>query len=161
MASSDSMSHTICLDLNDLTAQIAMALDDTAALIYWHHKLFKFDWLRASDQHLYKDELRNLKGMIKTGVLIGVKAGESLSIQEKTLYPLEIELKNVECYAYMLIRRRGLLEDAENTPYLFVSQSARENAMTFLSDALREKRKQGGGRRGGRKAAGGVGGEGG
>ena len=133
------MSRELHLDLNDLTAQIETALNDNAALIYWNHHVLKFNWMRASDRELYHSELRNLKKMIKNRMIINFKAGESFSIQERTFYPLEIELRDVKCHAYMMIRRRGLFDDADNTPYLFLSQSSRDKAMTVLTNELERR----------------------
>ena len=134
------MSLQLFLDLNDLTEQVATALNDNASLIYWHHSIGKFDWMRASDRDVYHSELRNLKKMMKTNTIINFNAGESISIEGRTLYPLEIELRDVKCHAYMLIRRRGLFDDADVTPYLFVSQKSRDDAMTVLTNELQRRR---------------------
>ena len=96
--------------------------------------------MRTSDRDVYHSELRNLKKMIKTDTIINVNAGESFPIEGRTLYPLEIELRDVKCHAYMLIRRRGLFDDADNTPYLFVSQRSRDNAVTVLTNELERRR---------------------
>ena len=96
--------------------------------------------MRASDRDVYHTELRNLKKMIKTNTIINFNAGESISIEGRTLYPLEIELRDVKCHAYMLIRRRGLFDDADVTPYLFVSQKSRDDAMTVLTNELQRRR---------------------
>ena len=130
------MSRQLFLNLNDLTTQIATALNDNASLIYWHHRVEQFSWMRTSDRDVYRSKLRNLKNMIKTDIIINVNAGESFPIEGRTLYPLEIELRDVKCHAYMLIRRRGRLDDADVTPYLFVSQKSRDDAMTFLTNEL-------------------------
>ena len=116
------MSRQLFLNLNDLTAQVATALNDNASLIYWHHSVGKFNWMRASDRDVYHSELQHLKRMINTRIIINVKAGELFSIEGRTLYPLEIELRDIKCHAYMLIRRWGRFDDADVTPYLFVSQ---------------------------------------
>ena len=133
------MSRQLFLNLNDLTTQIATALNDNASLIYWHHSSGQFSWMRTSDRDVYHSELRNLKKMIKTDTIINVNAGESFPIEGRTLYPLEIELRDVKCHAYMLIRRRGQLDDADVTPYLFVSQKSRDDAMTFLTNELQRR----------------------
>ena len=133
------MSRQLFLNLNDLTTQVATALNDNASLIYWHHSVGQFSWMRASDRNVYHSERRNLKKMIKTDTIINVNAGESFPIEGRTLYPLEIELRDVKCHAYMLIRRRGRLDDADVTPYLFVSQKSRDDAMTFLTNELQRR----------------------
>ena len=134
------MSRQLFLNLNDLTTQVATALNDNASLIYWHHSSGQFSWMRTSDRDVYHSELRNLKKMIKTDTIINVNAGESFPIEGRTLYPLEIELRDVKCHAYMLIRYHGLFENADSTPYLFVTQSARDTTMTFLTNALEQRR---------------------
>ena len=121
------------LRLDNLEAQIALALSDNAALIYWQHQLGHFSWLRASDKTSYHGELKNLRQCVKNGSIVGVRAGGSLRVKDKTLYPMEVEFCGRECHAYMLICRRGLLEDAISTPYLFVSLASRDKAVTYLS----------------------------
>ena len=71
--------------------------------------------------------------------IVNVKAGESFQVLDKTLYPMELEFQGRECYAYMMIRRRGLMDDAVKTPYLFVSQSSRDNAVAYLNKAAKKE----------------------
>ena len=39
----------------------------------------------------------------------------------------------------MMIRRRGLMDDAVKTPYLFVSQSSRDNAVAYLNKSAKKE----------------------
>ena len=132
------MSHEF-FRLEDLDAQIVTALNDDAAVIYWQHSFFNFDWLRASDQSKYHEALKNLQRGVRKEAIVNVKAGESFQVQDKTLYPMELEFRGRECYAYMMIRRRGLMDDAVKTPYLFVSQSSRDKAVAYLNKALNKE----------------------
>ena len=132
------MSHEF-LRLEDLDAEIVTALNDDAAVIYWQHSFFKFDWLRASDQSKYHEALKNLQRGVRKEAIVNVKAGESFQVQDKTLYPMELEFRGRECYAYMMIRRRGLMDDAVKTPYLFVSQSSRDKAVAYLNKAPKKR----------------------
>ena len=132
------MSHEF-LRLEDLDAEIVTALNDDASVIYWQHSFFKFDWLRASDKSKYHEALKNLQRGVRKEAIVNVKAGESFQVQDKTLYPMELEFRGRECYAYMMIRRRGLMDDAVKTPYLFVSQSSRDNAVAYLNKAAKKE----------------------
>ena len=132
------MSHEF-LRLEDLDAEIVTALNDDASVIYWQHSFFKFDWLRASDKSKYHEALKNLQRGVRKEAIVNVKAGESFQVQDKTLYPMELEFRGRECYAYMMIRRRGLMDDAVKTPYLFVSQSSCDNAVAYLNKATKKE----------------------
>ena len=121
------------LGLDDLIAQIVTALNDDAAVIYWQHSFFKFDWLRATDRSTYQEALRKLGSGVENGAIVSVKAGETFQVENKALYPMELECRGMECHAYMLIRRRGLLDDSSKTPYLFVSPSNRDKAVSYLN----------------------------
>ena len=121
------------LRLEDLDAQIVAALNDDSTVIYWQHSFFKFDWLRANDQSNYQEALRNLQRGVRNDDIVCVKPGESLQVQDKKLYPMELEFQGRECYAYMMICRRGLMDDAVKTPYLFVSQTSRDKAVAYLN----------------------------
>ena len=127
------------LRLKDLITQIVTALNDDAAVIYWQHSFFKFDWLQATDQLAYQEALQNLQRGVRNEEILSVKAGESFQVQDKTLYPMELEFRGRECHAYMMIRRRGLMDDAVKTPYLFVSQSSRDNAVAYLNKAAKKE----------------------
>ena len=127
------------LELEGLIAQIVTALNNDAAVIYWQHSFFKFDWLRASDRSNYQEALQNLQRGVRNDDIVSVKSGESFQVQDKTLYPMELEFWGRECYAYMMIRRRGLMDDAVKTPYLFVSQSSRDKAVAYLNKAPKKE----------------------
>ena len=127
----------LCLD--DLIAQIVTALNDDAAVIYWHHDFSRFDWLRASDLSTYHESLRNLGRAVKNGDIASVKAGETFQVENKALYPMELECRGMECHAYMLIRRRGLFEDSSKTPYLFIAPSTRDKAISYLNKKFKKE----------------------
>ena len=127
------------LRLEDLIAQIVTALNDDVAVIYWQHSFFKFDWLRASDRSTYQETLQNLQRGVRNEDILSVKADESFQVQDKTLYPMELEFWGRECYAYMMIRCCGLMDDAVKTPYLFVSQSSRDKAVAYLNKAPKKR----------------------
>ena len=128
------MSHE-CLRLEDLEAEIVTALNDDASVIYWQHSFFKFDWLRASDQSKYHEALKNLQRGVRNEAIGNVKAGEPFQVQDKTLYPMELEFWGRECYAYMMIWCDGLVDDSVKTPYLFLSQSLHDKAVACLNKA--------------------------
>ena len=123
------------LRLKDLIAQIVTELNDDAAVIYWKHSFFKFDWLRASDLSAYQEALQNLQRGVRNEDILSVKAGESFQVQDKTLYPMKLEFRGRECHAYMMIHRRGLLDDSVKTPYLSMSQSSRDKVVAYLNKA--------------------------
>ena len=124
------------LDLRSLERQISFAEQDKAAVVYWHHHLSHFDWFRASDKSDYKEELRKLQGWIRDSTITDVRLGDLLIVNRNTLYPLELRFNSLECHAYMLLRRRGRIEDAYYTPYLFRSQSSCQGALEYLQRNL-------------------------
>ena len=127
------------LKLKEFETQIVTAPNNDAAVIYWQHSFFKFDWLQASDQSNYQEVLQNLQGSARNDDIVSVKPRELFQAQDKTLYPMELGFWGGECYAYMMIRRRGLLDDSVKIPYLFLSQSLRDKAVSYLNKAPKKE----------------------
>ena len=121
------------LRLDKLDAQIAFALRNNAALIFWQHHLGHFSWLQASNYTNYHRELKKLRRCVKNGSIVGVQAGKSLRVKDKTLYPMEVEFRGQECHAYILLCCGRLLEDTISSPYPYMSLDSREKAVKYLS----------------------------
>ena len=120
------------LSLEVLEKRIEDYINDGAFMIYWNHQVEAFDYLRESDEKFMKIELMNLKNHIKRGNILRVKKGEVVDIKGVQLYPVELELLEMECPAYFLVTKRGLTEDKAMTPYFFRSEEKRDEIYHFF-----------------------------
>ena len=105
---------------------LAHMINNDAAIIYFHHGLQSFTYLIGSDRAKYQEEMTNLKRNIRDGHISSITAGEPIIINGTHLYPMDVRVDNSPCYPYMLLRRRGRYEDADNTPYFFRSRQKRD-----------------------------------
>ena len=111
---------------------LAHMINNDAAIIYFHHGLQSFTYLIGSDRAKYQEEMTNLKRNIRDGHISSITAGEPIIINGTHLYPMDVRVDNSPCYPYMLLRRRGRYEDADNTPYFFRSRQKRDETITHL-----------------------------
>ncbi len=113
--------------------------EDNAAMIYWHHANKNWDYFLGSDAKLFKQEMKNLIQQIKNGKILNVSKGAVVEVKGTQLYPVEFEVKNVQCGAYFMVAKRGLLDDLSITPYFFRSEEKRDEIFDYLSKKGRVK----------------------
>ena len=101
-------------------------------MIYWNHQLSKFNYLIPQDNAQYKQEIKNMRKHFREGKIVDVKAGEAFQINGSALYPLDMKMLDLPCHAYMLLRRNGLFEDAEYTPYFFNCKTTRDQVLEWM-----------------------------
>lgn len=127
------MGDVVLLTLQELQRQIAHRLEQGAAMIYYQHRLQAFDWLTVEDQHGFKRELKSIRAQLREGVSITeVIAAEPLVINGTTLYTMLLKC-DVPCHPYSLLRERGMLDDADYTPYFFTSENTRDGAVRYIN----------------------------
>ena len=95
--------------------------EQNAAMIYWNHGQEKWNYALSSDKKLIKREMKNLIMLIKSGKIIHVSRGASVEVKGAHLYPVEMEVENVQCGAYFVVAKRGLIDDLSMTPYFFIN----------------------------------------
>ena len=127
---------TQTLSLDVLERELKYAIDNDAAMIYWHHNLGAFNYLLASDRDRYRGEMRNVRNNIRDGLIVTISAGDPITLNSTNLYPMELKIRDAPCYAYMLVRREGEMSDAEKTPYFFKSQKTRDDVIKYLTNAM-------------------------
>ena len=123
---------TLLLDLDKLENQISRCVREGGAMIYWNHQLSMFDYLIPQDNAQYKQEIKNMRKHFREGKIVDVKAGEEFQINGSTLYPLDMKMRDLPCHAYMLLRRNGLFEDADYTPYFFNCKTTRDQVLEWM-----------------------------
>ena len=106
--------------------------EQNAAMIYWHHAINNWDYFLGSDTKLFKQEMKNLIKQIKSGKIIHVSRGASVEVKGAHLYPVEMEVENVQCGAYFVVAKRGLIDDLSMTPYFFRSEQKRDEIYDYL-----------------------------
>jgi len=127
---------TQTLSLDVLERELKYAIDNDAAMIYWHHNLGAFNYLLASDRDRYRGEMRNVRNNIRDGLIVTISAGDPITLNSTNLYPMELKIRDAPCYAYMLVRREGEMSDAEKTPYFFKSEKKRDDVIKYLTNAM-------------------------
>ena len=123
-------------NLAETKQAIAYAIANNAAMIYFHHGLQQFMYLIGSDKAKFREEMNNLKANIREGLISTISAGEPINISGTDLFPMDVRVDNQPCFAYMLLRQRGRMEDADNTPYFFKSEKKRDEVMGYLSRSM-------------------------
>ena len=123
---------TLLLGLDELESQISRYVREGGAMIYWSHRLSMFDYLIPQDNAQYKQEIKNMRKHFREGKIVDVKAGEEFQINGSALYPLDMKMRDLPCHAYMLLRRNGLFEDAEYTPYFFNCKTTRDQVLEWM-----------------------------
>ena len=129
---SRSTMSTLCLSLDSLEANIEHAIDNKAALIFWHHSAQRFTYFCSEDKDQYCQEMRNLRSGVRNGQVKKVKKGASLTVGQSSLFTMEVEFKDNPCHAWFLLQQNGLIEDADFTPYFFKSEQKRDELVSYL-----------------------------
>ena len=124
---------SVLLSLDNLEKQLAYALNDGASVVFWSHRRLSCDWLiLEEDRTKLRGELRNLRIAFGMGEILSVTSEAPLRFGSRTLYPMGVEMKDIQCEAYFLLRRRGNTEDLKYTPYFFVSETERNDSVDHL-----------------------------
>jgi hypothetical protein len=123
---------TIALSLDALKLCVTAAIESDAMLIFWHHKMGQFRHMIGSDQGHFRQELKSLRRQYRALNIVLITAGETLNVNGTDLYTMELEIKNLPCHAYMLLREQGDFGDAAKTPYLFRSRETRDKTIRYL-----------------------------
>ena len=119
---------------------VKMSKKELATIKFWEHRrifiLSQFDYfnyLTSDDQDTYHQELKLVRKQLRAGSIISVKSGTTITVGSKELYTMDVAMANKLCYPNMLLKRRGLFDDAYNTPYFFTSEKSRDKAVTFIT----------------------------
>ena len=126
----------LMFSLDEEERSLAYAINDNAEMIYFHHGAQQFVYLIRSDRDEYKEEMNHLKRGIRLRLISAITAGEPINIEGIDLFPMDVRFDNSPCYPYMLLRRRGLYDDAANTPYFFKSQQKRDEIVAYFVSKL-------------------------
>ena len=122
-----------CLSLDELERSLASAIRLGALVIYWHHGLSQFRHMNKDNNNtMWREEMKLLRSHWRKKRITSTTAGSPISIDGVTLYSMEVDMKDLECYAYFLLCRRGELDDANKTPYFFRNESTRNQTMAWL-----------------------------
>ena len=118
--------------LEVLEHQVTTAKERNAWVIYWHHNANSFTWMNEEDQQQWRREMNMIRTNIQDGHVTAVTAGETMTVNGNIFYPMQVTC-NEKCWPYMILRRRGRFDDADYTPYLFVDEQSRNNAVQFIN----------------------------
>lgn len=126
--------ETLTSSLEEAEGAVAFAINNGAAMIYFHHSTQSFMYFIGSDDEKYREEMRHLKTAIRQGRISAITAGEPINIEGTNIFPMDVRMKNAPCYPYMMLRRRGRFEDADYTPYFFKSKQKRDRLVAYFMD---------------------------
>ena len=70
---------------------------------------------------------------MKTGKIVRVNKGLVVDVKGTLLYPVEFEVKHVQCPAYFLVAKKGLIDHLYMTPYFFRSEKKRDEIFDDLN----------------------------
>lgn len=118
--------------LDEAEGALAFAINNGAAMIYFHHSTQSFMYFIGSDDEKYREEMSNLKKAIRQGRISVITAGEPINIEGTNIFPMDVRMDNAPCYPYMMLRRRGRFEDADCTPYFFKSKQKRDRVVAYF-----------------------------
>ena len=121
--------------LEVLEHQVTTAKERNAWVVYWHHNVNSFTWMNEEDQQQWRTEMNVIRTHVQAGHVTAVAAGETLTVQGNVFYPMHVTFKE-KCLPYMVLRRRGRMDDADYTPYLFTDEQSRNNAVQFINTPL-------------------------
>ena len=119
--------------LENIEKQLKKCLADKAVFIYWNRLIDKFDYLKMGDDTIYKVELVNLRKQLCSGCIESVSEGEILVIDGNVLETTEVKFAKTPCVAHMLLRKQGLVDHSEITPYLFKGKGCRDKALKYTT----------------------------
>lgn len=127
-----------CFSLEEQEQSLKFAIRHGALVIYWHHGLGQFRHMTGADKDtIWKDEMKLLRSYCSDGRISSITAGEPINVDGTDLYPMEIVMGDLQCYAYPLLCRRGNLGEAEKTPYFFVGKQTRDQTIKYLKGKMR------------------------
>ena len=126
------MLDTHMFSLPGMQQELEDYIDDGALMMYWSYHINKFDYLKAEDHVSYRAELKRIKKSIKNGTMISVKAGDPITVNDTSLYPILLEWPDTECPAYFLLSETGLYDLVAYTPYFFRTESKRDQVLAYL-----------------------------
>jgi len=129
----------LTFSLDEEERMLANAINNNAAMIYFHHGTQQFVHLLGTDRRLYKEEMNHLKRGIRLRYISAITAGEPINIEGTDLFPMDVKFANAQCNPYVLLRRRGLLDDADNTPYFFKSRQKRDELVAYFISKLQNQ----------------------
>ena len=121
------------ISLEETEEAVAFGIRNGAIIIFFHHGSQAFTYFIESDTAQFQEEMQNLERGVRRRFITSVTAGGPITIDGTILFPMHVRFENAPCYPYMLLRRRGMIDDADFTPYLFPSQQRRDEIVAFLT----------------------------
>ena len=110
------------IPLSRMKTSLMHMSEKNAAMIYWLHQQKIWDYLLDCDAEIIKQEMNNLIEQIKADKIVRFTKGLAVDVKGTLLYPVEFEVKDVQCPAYFLVAKKGLVDHLYMTPYFFRSE---------------------------------------
>ena len=120
------------LTSEDVQAEVLCNINSGANVIYWHHQLSCFMYMKDEDKKNYKQELKRLGCNVFKGKIRNVLHGEILRLENKRLYPMEVDYYGIKCRPYTLLGNDTNANDIEMLPYLYLNRKDHDRAVAFL-----------------------------
>lgn len=124
--------------VDNVEKELKHCLSDNAVFIYWSHHDERFDYLKIQDNQIFHFELRLLHRQLHSRVIKNISSEELSIIDEKTLQPIEVTFATTKCVPYALLCKKGDLQHADITSYLFTSPSCRDKTRQYINKREKE-----------------------
>jgi hypothetical protein len=102
-------------------------------MIYWHDQQKIWTYLLDCDAKIITQEMEILIKQTKTGKIVRVTKGLVVDVKGTLLYPVEFEFKDVQCPAYFLVAKKGLIDHLHMTTYFFRSENKCDELFEYIN----------------------------
>lgn len=109
------------------------AVDQGSKLVFYDHISKQWLGVRTETLMTYHATIKLLKWLFREGT-IEIQAWDGIPVEGLMLYPMVVKFPEQSCHEWWLLAQRGLTEDSDWTPYLFVNSEARRKVMEMITN---------------------------
>lgn len=130
----------IRLNFNEEKRRILDAMNCKARIIYHHNYCMSWQFFVKGQEAIFHREMENIREGLLSGSVKEVKAGENFVIdgmlEGECLYTMLVKFSDEQCPSWMMLRQRGLLDDMQWTPYMFVKSNTRDAIISRINEPV-------------------------
>ena len=120
---------------DDIHKHVSHAVRDNATIIYWHQAMESVAYLKAEDNHLWKNELKSFRGQFKKNELSSITHNNKKKETKEygTWYQLIIQTSNMDICPRSPLPMLAFGEIVYGLCYYFKNERDRDNAFKYLT----------------------------
>jgi hypothetical protein len=115
----------------DLT--LAGIIKHMPSVIYWNHRSKIFEFYTSRDNKVYRKAMMHLKQCFVRGIIRSIDKRNPIVVEGRRLHTLQINIENVQCHPYLLLRQRAGDDGPAFTPYFFCREETRDRVFEYLN----------------------------